>query len=293
MTTINDRLKDLRYQYGQGKKTQQDLQKAMGIPDSSISDYEKPGMYVPSNVIMAYCDYFKVSADYLLGRTEIRNQSNTELHELHLSEKAIKKLKEHKVNPEIVSDLIEHPEFEALILDMDIYSKGFIDEGIQYINQIMKVAREKLSDIPKESYDKDRDEKTINDLMVSQDHYFSYAISERINIILRDIRKKHSKDIDSSDITPDMIENQIKELTESISEVKNAPKGSVAKAIRNGLMLAFHFPHTPEYIAIMDEYVKNLKIDNASTRNLVKMSSVIESNQRSRRNAKAKLKKKK
>lgn len=293
MTTINDRLKDLRYEYGKEKIKQADLEKAIGIPDSSISDYEKPGFYVPSNVIIAYCDYFKVSADYLLGRTEVKNLPNVEIHELRLSEKAMEKLKSHNLNPEIISDLIEHPEFDSLILDMDIYSKGFVDEGLQYVNQIMKTAREKLAEFPKESYDKTRDEKTFSDIMVSQDNYFAYSLSERLNRILRDIREKHKKDKDSSDATPETIAQQIKGVTEAIAELKSIPKGDVTKALRNTFMLVMKIPQSSDSISIIDEFVGGLKTDGKTLQNLMRMSSLIEDNPRKRRSAKAKLKSKK
>lgn len=64
------RLKLLRLQY---KLTQTELGKNLNLSQRAISSYEN-GLRFPDEVILnLIADYFNVSVDYLLGRTDIKN----------------------------------------------------------------------------------------------------------------------------------------------------------------------------------------------------------------------------
>lgn len=66
---FKDRLKELRKQHG---ITQVELAIAIGLERSSIGKYEGKGCIMPSDEVKAkIADYFNVSIDYLLGRTDI------------------------------------------------------------------------------------------------------------------------------------------------------------------------------------------------------------------------------
>lgn len=67
MITFSDRLKELRKEK---RLTQKQLAQILFIDDTSISKYEN-GKNGPENVILQQmADYFEVSIDYLLGRTD-------------------------------------------------------------------------------------------------------------------------------------------------------------------------------------------------------------------------------
>ena len=46
------------------------LSKALGISQAAVNRYERDQAAVPGTVILKYADFFDVSADYLLGRTD-------------------------------------------------------------------------------------------------------------------------------------------------------------------------------------------------------------------------------
>ena len=50
--------------------SQSRLSKALGISQSALNRYENNQAVKPDNVLLKYADYFDVSADYLLGRTD-------------------------------------------------------------------------------------------------------------------------------------------------------------------------------------------------------------------------------
>jgi transcriptional regulator with XRE-family HTH domain len=66
MKPISERLAELRKSYG---LSQMALSKAFGVSQNAINRYEH-GTTVPHDNLKKYADYFDVSADYLLGRTD-------------------------------------------------------------------------------------------------------------------------------------------------------------------------------------------------------------------------------
>jgi len=50
--------------------TQARLAKELGISQAAINRYEHNSVSVPDHVLLKYADFFDVSADYILGRTD-------------------------------------------------------------------------------------------------------------------------------------------------------------------------------------------------------------------------------
>lgn len=75
MSTFSVRLKELRKEK---RLTQKQLAEILFVDDTSISKYEN-GKNGPENLILQQmADYFNVSIDYLLGRSDNRNSTNSE-----------------------------------------------------------------------------------------------------------------------------------------------------------------------------------------------------------------------
>lgn len=65
---MNEKLKQLRKDKG---KTLKEVAKEIGISLSAYSNYEQ-GIREPSyDILKKICDYFEVTADYLLGREDV------------------------------------------------------------------------------------------------------------------------------------------------------------------------------------------------------------------------------
>ena len=67
MEITSKRVLDLRLGLG---FSQAKLSKALGISQSALNRYENNHAAKPDNVLLKYADYFDVSTDYLLGRTD-------------------------------------------------------------------------------------------------------------------------------------------------------------------------------------------------------------------------------
>ena len=50
--------------------SQMKLAKTLGVSQSAINKYEHGESSIPDNVLLKYADFFDVSADYILGRTD-------------------------------------------------------------------------------------------------------------------------------------------------------------------------------------------------------------------------------
>lgn len=65
-----NRIKELRTEFG---ITQAELAKMLKISDRAVGYYEKGEREPDNDTLIKIAEYFKVSVDYLLGRTDIRN----------------------------------------------------------------------------------------------------------------------------------------------------------------------------------------------------------------------------
>jgi len=61
------RIRDLRED---NDLTQEQVGKAINVPQRTYSHYETGTRMIPPNVLVALADFYGVSVDYLLGRTD-------------------------------------------------------------------------------------------------------------------------------------------------------------------------------------------------------------------------------
>jgi transcriptional regulator with XRE-family HTH domain len=67
---IGEKIKELREKNG---KTQLDVSKALDVTYQTIYKYEKGIAVPPADAILKLAEYFNVTSDYLLGRTDTSN----------------------------------------------------------------------------------------------------------------------------------------------------------------------------------------------------------------------------
>lgn len=122
------RLKQLRISE---KITQEELGKKVGQSKSNISKYEN-GLLEPNNqTLIVLAEYFRVSIDYLLGRTDdptpVRN-----LNEDMISE---------NIDEELMDLLRNHPEIRVAFMDFPSMSNEDKQEVLNFIK--FKVSQQK------------------------------------------------------------------------------------------------------------------------------------------------------
>lgn len=98
-----NRLKFLREEKG---LYQSDIAKILGISTSAVGFYENEKRDMSPEVIIQLANYFGVTTDYLLGKSDIRNPEKINIDEMDIAfASGIKGL--NKENQEIAKNIIE------------------------------------------------------------------------------------------------------------------------------------------------------------------------------------------
>lgn len=132
--TIGQRLAELRESKGLKKE---ELAERVGVSPSTLSRLENGQIQKFSDeMLTALAREFNVSVDFLLGLTNIPDRKNYDIGELGLTAQAARNLYTRKVNPEVVSCMLEHPKFAVLTAMIAQYFDDTLAEGIAVQNQI-------------------------------------------------------------------------------------------------------------------------------------------------------------
>ena len=196
--TIGERLKDLRTAQ---KLTLEQLAAEVGISKSALGKYESDnGKDISPYSILLLADYYGVSCDYLMGRTETKNHPNTALHELHLSDASIDVLKAGKFNHRLLSELICHKDFQRFMLDAEIYVDRIADMRVNDMNAVLEAVRQ-MALMKNGGEENDLHLRTLEVAQIREDEYFGSLIADDLKGILRDIRNDHRPDTMTADET--------------------------------------------------------------------------------------------
>ena len=108
-TSIQERLWELRKDKGLNLE---ELSKLTGISKSALGNYEKEDYKeINHGNLITLADFYGVSIDYLLCRTKNREQVNTPLTELHLSDEMVALLKSGRINNRLLCKLAAQKDF--------------------------------------------------------------------------------------------------------------------------------------------------------------------------------------
>ena len=194
--TVAERLKDLRVEKGW---TLDKLAEETGLSKSALGLYETDDKRdISPFAILKLAETYEVTTDYLLGASENKKHSNTELIALHLSDDALTVLKDGKFNHRLLSELICHKQFRRLMVDAEIYVDRIADSRISDLNAMLEVTRKQVQ----EQYAPDGDDLYIRTLELAQvqtGDYFKAVVSKDLTAILNDIRSAHVKDESTAD----------------------------------------------------------------------------------------------
>lgn len=243
--TIGERLKDLRVER---KLTLEQLAEEVGISKSALGKYESDnGKDISPYSISLLADYYGVSSDYLMGRTETKNHPNTALHELHLSDDAIDVLKTGNFNHRLLSEMICHKDFHTLMLDAEIYVDRIADMRIHDMNAVLEAVRH-ITLAKHKGEKEDLHLRTLAVAQVQEEEYFGHVVSKDMAAILHDIREVHKTDSTTADQTS--AATQLHQQLENAVNFEGSSEEKKAKALLATLGI--------DYDAITKEQFVNL-----------------------------------
>ena len=189
--------------------------------------------------LITLADFYNVSSDYLLCRTELRKHKNQSVSDLHLNDDAVQILTDEKYNPRLLSELLTHENFKKFMTDLEIYIDGFNDKGIQIANAFLDVMRCKLTELDANSTDAFAT--VLDNSHIETEQYYMNILSEDLKPIVSDLQNTHMKDSNTaSDIDyQSMVKNIIDDFTSQIPTTADDDTESSNDAYINGLLLLF------------------------------------------------------
>ena len=194
--TVQERLKDLRTSR---HMTLEELAAETGLSRSALGGYESDaGNEMSPYAVVQLAQYFQVSTDYLLGVTDIKNHSNTELHALHLSDKMIDLLMSGRINNRLLCEVALHPDFPRLMTDMEVCVDRIADMRVEAMRQLLAHSRTLVA----QKYspgEQDLQMRTLELADVSEDLFFGHVLKEDLEKIVKDIRAAHIDDSTTAD----------------------------------------------------------------------------------------------
>ena len=135
--SIQERLKDLRVERG---LTLGQLAEQTGLSKSALGSYETEDFKDISHyALIRLAKFYGVTADYLLGLSEMKNHPNADLADLRLSDEMIDLLKSGRIDNTLLCELAAHPDFPRLMADLEIYVNGTAVKQVQSANAIVDI----------------------------------------------------------------------------------------------------------------------------------------------------------
>ena len=216
-TTIQERLWELRKDKGLNLE---ELAKLTNISKSALASYESNDYKeINHGNLITLADFYEVSVDYLLCRTENREQVNTPLTELHLNDEMVALLKSGRINNRLLCEIATHKDFIKFLADIEIYVDGIATMQIQNLNSLVDTVRNEIIERYRPGED-DPHLRILHAAHIEDDKYFSHMIQDDISVIVRDVRTAHKSDSESA--PPTTIADELKENLEAVENFKGS-----------------------------------------------------------------------
>ena len=198
--SIPERLKDLRVV--DKHLTLEQLAEQTGLSRSALGKYESDDYKdISPFAIATLAEFYGVSADYLMGLSENKNHPNAELQALHLSDGMVELLSSGRINNRLLCELATHPNFQRLMVDMEICIDRIANMRVEQMNLVMEATRQTVLS----KYAPGEDDLYVRTLelgQVQESDFYSHVMHDDLDSIVRDIQEAHLKDKTTADPQP-------------------------------------------------------------------------------------------
>ena len=185
-----------------------------GLSKSALGSYETEDFKDISHyALIRLAKFYGVTADYLLGLSEMKNHPNADLADLRLSDEMIDLLKSGRIDNTLLCELAAHPDFPRLMADLEIYVNGTALKQAQGANAIVDT----MSATVIKKHNPGMSDTQLRQLItahIDEDEFCRYVIQRDINGIALALRETHKDDFFS---VPE--DNPLKEMLETAGEI--------------------------------------------------------------------------
>ena len=190
------------------KKTE--LARRLGISHSQVSRIESGETgTLSSDILIRLAEVFEVSADYLLGLTDVRTKKNLDVAQLNISEEAAIQLASGKLDLEMLSRLLEHKEFAKVLFLMRAYLDNSLEIGNMARNEMIDfmtdMADEWSMSRPKKQQEVQKDMLQLSAQKLCTHEAEMEKIKNLFMKILRDVKKMDHRELPKQTMTASML----------------------------------------------------------------------------------------
>lgn len=190
------------------KKTE--LARRLGISHSQVSRIESGETgTLSSDILIRLAEVFDVSADYLLGLTDVRTKKNLDIAKLGISEEAAIQLASGKLDLEMLSCLLEHKEFAKILFLMRAYLDNSLEIGNMARNEMIDfmtdMADEWSMSRPKKQKEVQQDMRQLSAQKLCTHEAEMEKIKNLFMKILRDVKKTDHRELPKQTMTASML----------------------------------------------------------------------------------------
>lgn len=190
------------------KKTE--LARRLGISHSQVSRIESGETEtLSSDILIRLAEVFDVSADYLLGLTDVRTKKNLDVAQLNISEEAAIQLTSGKLDLEMLSRLLEHKEFAKVLFLMRAYLDNSLEIGNMARNEMIDfmtdMADEWCISRPKKQQDVQKGMLELSEQKLCTHEAELEKIKNHFMKILRDVKKLDHHELPKQTMTASML----------------------------------------------------------------------------------------
>lgn len=195
--SIQEKLWDLRRDHDYKLE---EVAAAVNVVPATISKYEnKENKEYNIITLNKLAEFYGVSLEWLVGNTEVRTSSLTNIDELKLDDETIDLLKSGRFNNRLLCEIIKHPDFIKLMTDTEIYVDGIATMQIKNMNDWLDAIR--LQIIQQKNPDaNDLYLKVLESSHIQEEEYFFHTIHSDWDNIIRTIRENHEHAAESAPI---------------------------------------------------------------------------------------------
>ena len=236
-----ERIQDL---LRENEMTQAELAEKIGMSESALSRYISGQTdKLSAESIVAIAKAFGVTTDFLLCLSNIPFTTNYDIARLGLSAKAAEKLLKRKIDPEVVSKLIESRPFALLISQISQMRNDTYAAGYAYMTSMLHNANDILTEFAQTNPEDRRAAKqVIEDIRGLRRATYSVQLDEihkTLDLIVEDFRKGSNAYMEE---TEKLTSGVMQKITSNLRTQVNDPtklRGITPEMMVNAVMQAF------------------------------------------------------
>ena len=239
---LQERLRELRERNGFSSRNK--LADELGIDRTTYSRIEKgTTKTISSDILVKLSKLYNVPTDYILGLSNVPENTAYDIAELGLSVEAAKNLYSKKIDSRVINELLLNENFAVATRMMATYFSHAVTKLIQSQNVLLDNSMNVLDELIKTgAIHGDRSAADLKKGLIAaklpKDSYEIDRIQKRLTAAVRDIKKKMVNEVasaDSAKLEYEIME-RVKQEAAASPSLNNLDEKEKVKVIKNTIM---------------------------------------------------------